>query len=82
MTGSCGENLDVVARKLGEMQAKLTQFESLGEPVSGLAGIDPGDIKNQPGQGGGLIRGRLLSIECCRPHWPIMVVRPIAAPTF
>ena len=29
------ENLDVLARQLGEMQAKLTQLESLGERVSG-----------------------------------------------
>ena len=44
------ENLDVLARRLGEVQAKLTQLESLGERVSGLAGISPGDIKARPGQ--------------------------------
>ena len=42
------ENLDVLARKLGEMQAKMTQLESLGERVSGLAGINPNEIN--PGQ--------------------------------
>lgn len=57
------ENLDVLARKLGEMQAKLTQLESLGERVSGLAGINPADIKIKPGQGGALIPGRPLSME-------------------
>ena len=57
------ENLDVLARKLGEMQAKLTQLESLGERVSGLAGINPAEIKNKPGQGGALISGRPLSME-------------------
>ncbi len=57
------ENLDVLARKLGEMQAKLTQLESLGERVSGLAGINPGEIKTKPGQGGPLISGRPLSID-------------------
>lgn len=31
------ENLDVMARKLGEMQVKLMQLESLGGRVSGLA---------------------------------------------
>ena len=35
------DNLDVMAKKLGEMQAKLMQLESLGERVSGLAGIKP-----------------------------------------
>jgi murein DD-endopeptidase MepM/ murein hydrolase activator NlpD len=57
------ENLDVLARKLGEMQAKLTQLESLGERVSGLAGIDPVDIKSKPGQGGALVTGRPLAME-------------------
>jgi murein DD-endopeptidase MepM/ murein hydrolase activator NlpD len=57
------ENLDVLARQLGEMQAKLTQLESLGERVSGLAGINAADIKAKPGQGGALVTGRPLSME-------------------
>ena len=57
------ENLDVLARKTGEMQAKLTQLESLGERVSGLAGINPAIIKKVPGQGGVFISGRSLSME-------------------
>lgn len=57
------ENLDVLARKLGEMQAKLTQLESLGERVSGLAGLNPNEVKIKIGQGGVLVSGRPLSIE-------------------
>ena len=57
------ENLDVMAKRLGEMQAKLTQLESLGERVSGLAGVNPGDVKSIPGQGGVLVEGRSLSME-------------------
>ena len=57
------ENLDVLARQLGEMQAKLTQLESLGERVSGLAGINAADIKVKPGQGGALVTGRPLSMD-------------------
>ena len=57
------ENLDVMARKLGEMQAKLTQLESLGERVSGLAGVNPVEIKTPPGQGGPLVSGRSLSMQ-------------------
>jgi len=57
------ENLDVMARKLGEMQAKLMQLESLGERVSGLAGVNPNDIKAVPGRGGALVEGRSLSME-------------------
>lgn len=57
------ENLDALARKLGEMQAKLTQLESLGERVSGLAGVSPHEIKSKPGQGGALVSSRPLSME-------------------
>ena len=57
------ENLDVLARRLGELQAKLTQLESLGERVSGLAGVNPADIKAKPGQGGALVAGRTMSYE-------------------
>jgi hypothetical protein len=41
------ENLDAMARKLGEMQAKLVQLEALGERVSGLAGVNPAEIRTQ-----------------------------------
>ncbi len=57
------ENLDAMARKLGEMQAKLAQLEALGERVSGLAGVNAGDLKAPPGRGGVLIEGRSLSME-------------------
>lgn len=57
------ENLDVMAKRLGEMQAKMMQLESLGERVSGLAGINPNDIKLKPGQGGALVSGRSLTLE-------------------
>jgi murein DD-endopeptidase MepM/ murein hydrolase activator NlpD len=52
-----------MARKLGELQAKLMQLESLGERVSGLAGVVPANVKTPPGQGGVLIEGRSLTIE-------------------
>ena len=57
------ENLDAMARRLGEMQAKMQQLESLGERVSGLAGINVADIKHKPGQGGALVSGRPLTME-------------------
>jgi murein DD-endopeptidase MepM/ murein hydrolase activator NlpD len=57
------ENLDLLARKLGEMQAKMTQLESLGERVSGLAGINSNEIKSKPGLGGALVSGRSLSVQ-------------------
>ena len=57
------ENLDLLARKLGEMQAKMTQLESLGERISGLAGISPSEVKIKPGLGGALVAGRSMSLE-------------------
>ena len=57
------ENIDVMAKRLGEMQAKVLQLESLGERVSGLAGINPADIKSRPGQGGVLIAQHSLSMD-------------------
>lgn len=57
------ENLDVMARKLGEMQAKLVQLESLGERVSGLAGVSIPDLRTPPGRGGVLIEGRPLTLQ-------------------
>jgi murein DD-endopeptidase MepM/ murein hydrolase activator NlpD len=57
------ENIEVMAKKLGQMQAKMLQLESLGERVSGLAGINPTDIKIKPGQGGRLVLERDLSMS-------------------
>ncbi|MEO7104911.1 MAG: M23 family metallopeptidase [Rhodoferax sp.] len=57
------ENIEVMAKKLGEMQAKMVQLESLGERVSGLAGVNPADIKMKPGQGGRLVDGRDLTLQ-------------------
>jgi murein DD-endopeptidase MepM/ murein hydrolase activator NlpD len=57
------DNLDVMAKKVGEMQAKIIQLESLGERVSGLAGVNPKDVKTAPGRGGALIQGPSLSME-------------------
>jgi murein DD-endopeptidase MepM/ murein hydrolase activator NlpD len=39
------ENLDVMAAKVGEMQAKLVKLESMGDRVSGLAGVKPDELK-------------------------------------
>jgi murein DD-endopeptidase MepM/ murein hydrolase activator NlpD len=57
------ENLDAMARKLGEMQAKLVQLEALGDRVSGLAGINAADIRGAAAQGGALVSGKSLSME-------------------
>jgi len=57
------ENLDAMAKRLGEMQARMLQLESLGERVAGLAGLNPTDIKRLPGAGGALVAGRSLTMQ-------------------
>ena len=57
------ENLDMMAKRLGEMQAKMIQLEALGERVSGLAGVSPGDIKSTLGSGGALVGSRSLTMQ-------------------
>jgi murein DD-endopeptidase MepM/ murein hydrolase activator NlpD len=57
------ENLDAMARRLGEMQARMVQLEALGERVSGLAGVNTAELKVTPGRGGALIAGRPMSVE-------------------
>lgn len=57
------ENIDLLARKVGEMQAKMTQLESLAQRIAGLAGINPAQVKVKPGQGGALLASRPLSLQ-------------------
>ena len=52
------ENLDAMAQKVGEMQAKLVKLEAMGDRVSGLAGLKAEELKplqrgtGAPGVGG------------------------------
>jgi murein DD-endopeptidase MepM/ murein hydrolase activator NlpD len=57
------ENLNSMAMRVGEMQAQLLRLNALGERVSGMAGLKPGEIdfKNLPGRG-----GALTSLEASR----------------
>jgi murein DD-endopeptidase MepM/ murein hydrolase activator NlpD len=57
------DNIQVMAKKLGELQAKMTQLESLGERVSGLAGVNPAEIRAAPGTGGVLLLERAVSAQ-------------------
>src|SRR5207245_9275093 len=38
------ENLDAMATKVGEMQAKLIKLDSMSERVSGMAGVKPEEL--------------------------------------
>ena len=39
------ENLDAIAQRVGEMQAKMVKLEAMSERVSGMAGVKPDDLK-------------------------------------
>ncbi len=56
-------NLDVMARRLGELQVKLTQLESLGARVSSLAGVNAMETKALTGQGGVQVGGHALTLD-------------------
>ena len=56
------ENINLLARRVGEMQAKLVQLDALGERVAGLAGVAPTfNMKRPPGRGGLLVNPQPLS---------------------
>lgn len=48
------ENLALMARRVGEMQAQLMRLDALGERVQGLAGVKPTEFnfRELPGRGG------------------------------
>ncbi len=47
------DNLDAMAQKVGEMQAKLVKLEAMGERVQGLAGVKLEELKPPAGVGSG-----------------------------
>ena len=40
----------------------MTQIESLGERLSGLAGVDPALLRSKPGRGGALVDARAMTV--------------------
>ena len=52
------DNLDAMARKVGEMQAKLVKLEAMGERVSGLAGMKADELKPLQRGGGAVGAGQ------------------------
>lgn len=69
------ENLDAIAQKVGEVQAKLIKLEAMGERVSGIAGIKPDELKQMvapaPGDGRGgpfvpFVPGSVVSLDQLR----------------
>lgn len=64
------ENLDAMAKKVGEMQAKLVKLEAMGERVSGMAGVNPVELQQivkpaeaEGGKGGPFVPANSPSLE-------------------
>ena len=62
------ENLDAMAVKVGEMQAKLVKLEAIGDRVSSLAGVKPEVARPRPapahgGEGGPYVPARAPSLQ-------------------
>jgi lysostaphin len=58
------ENITLLARRVGEMQAKLVELDALGERVAGLAGVAPTfNFKGVPAQGGLLVSPQPMSAK-------------------
>ena len=69
------ENVDAMAQKVGEMQAKLIKLETMGDRVSSLVGVKPEEIKSlipsqtpvaqglRAGQGGPFVAASTPSFE-------------------
>lgn len=51
------ENLDAIAQRLGEMQAKMVKLEAMGDRVSTLAGVKPEDLPAPPRASASAARG-------------------------
>lgn len=66
------ENLDAIAQRVGEMQAKLVKLEAMGERVSGMAGVKPDDLKpllratDSGGRGGPYLPAANVSMDQLR----------------
>ena len=58
------EQIDLLARKVGEMEARLTQIDALGERLADVAGVAPEtfDFRRAPGQGGLLVEDRPMAL--------------------
>jgi murein DD-endopeptidase MepM/ murein hydrolase activator NlpD len=64
------ENLDAMAQKVGEMQAKLVKLEAMGSRVSGMVGVKPEELQQlvkpagpADGRGGPYVPAAGLSLD-------------------
>ena len=51
------DNVSAIATKVGQIQAQILHLDSLGERLSSMAGIKPGDLTAPKGEGGKATKG-------------------------
>jgi murein DD-endopeptidase MepM/ murein hydrolase activator NlpD len=56
-------NLDAMAQRVGEMQAKLVKLEALSERVTGLAGVKADELKTLPARARGGLGGPFVPMS-------------------
>lgn len=61
------ENLDAMAAKVGDLQAKLMRLEAVSERVAGMAGMKPDELKKIDAEPKGASGGPLVSMTDTRP---------------
>lgn len=61
------ENLDAMAEKVGDLQAKLMRLEAVSERVAGMAGMKPEDLKQIEAEPKGAAGGPLVNLQDARP---------------
>lgn len=61
------ENLDAMAAKVGDLQAKLMHLEAVSERVAGMAGMKPDELKKIEAEPKGASGGPLVSMLDAKP---------------
>jgi murein DD-endopeptidase MepM/ murein hydrolase activator NlpD len=58
-------NLQLMAARLGELQAQVLHLDGLGERLAGLAGVkrEPAPVAEQPGRGGAFVPAPMTVVE-------------------
>ncbi len=62
------ENLDAMAQKVGELQAKLMRLEAVSERIAGMAGMKPDELKKIAPEPTGGSGGPLVSLTDIAPQ--------------
>jgi murein DD-endopeptidase MepM/ murein hydrolase activator NlpD len=57
------ENLDAMAQKVGDMQARMIRIEAMGDRVSGMAGLKPEDLSGLTRPKGGASGGPFVPMS-------------------